>query len=170
MNSWAVMELNDFHVDAPALIILEMPHSRIRFQAHVGSRHDGCSELLQQARPNSTVALKRFLPLVKMSPCLQGIALIFWRSFFAWCPEPALICQQRVHRKCLCKVFYTNEVDVCSCLKANLIELKCDDLQCRHSVRFFFFLDFSNLPLRFAAITGPEPHVILLLVAWESCT
>lgn len=56
MNCWVVMELSDFHVDAPSLIILEMPHShwcRIRFQTHVGSLHDGCSELFQQARPNS---------------------------------------------------------------------------------------------------------------------
>lgn len=53
---WVVTEFKDFHVDAPALIILEMPPShrcRIRFRSHVGSLHHGCNEPFQQARPSS---------------------------------------------------------------------------------------------------------------------
>lgn len=104
-----------------------------------------------------------FLLLVKMLPCLQEAALICWRLLFGWCLELALISQQRAYRKSLCKIFCTNEVDINICLKANLNKLKCDDLQCRHSI-------FPNLPLRFSVITGAEPPVILLLVTCESCT
>lgn len=101
-----------------------------------------------------------------MSPCFQGISLISWR-WLLLLPQTCFdLPPPRAYRKSLCKIFCTNEVDVYSCLKANLNELKCDALQRRLSVRFFCCFSQPFL----TSLTGsPLLPIIKLVIAWESC-